>query len=188
MWLSRTLKKRNIKNIWRRLLLFIINENGHQKCLNNLLTLQTWRWAIQFCTCYREFHHLVETLKQMNPNSRNRVLATWCFTLLFWPLRQYEWQIPQPTYWPEWFRHSWRGSDNPRKNKREANVNKLTPELSAHGGTKNKSRRYGTPAITYFYATGSLFIASDGDETADGKGSFYSPLCRLYGAWSAHII
>lgn len=50
------------------------------------------------------------------------------------------------------------------KNKREANVNKPTPELSAHGGTKNKSRRYGTPAITYFYATGSLFIASDGDD------------------------
>lgn len=129
-----------------------------------LCSPQICRWVIQSWTCYREFHHLVETLKQMNPNSRNRVLAKWCFALLFWPLRQYEWQIPQPTYWPEWFRHSWRGSDNPRKNKREANVNKLTPELSAHGGTKNKSRRYGTPAVTYFYATGSLFIASDGDD------------------------
>lgn len=46
------------------------------------------------------------------------------------------------------------------KNKREANVNKPTPDLSAHGGgTKNKSLRYGAPAITYFYATGPLFIA-----------------------------
>lgn len=29
------------------------------------------------------------------------------------------------------------------------------------GGTENKSRRYGTLGITYFYATGSLFIASN---------------------------
>lgn len=29
------------------------------------------------------------------------------------------------------------------------------------GGGENKSRRYGTLGITYFYATGSLFIASN---------------------------
>lgn len=34
------------------------------------------------------------------------------------------------------------------------------------GGTENKSRRYGTLGITYFYATGSLFITSN--ERTDG--------------------
>lgn len=44
------------------------------------------------------------------------------------------------------------------KNKRANNVNTPLRLQSVHSGTENKSRRYGALGITYFYATGSLFI------------------------------